>query len=115
MTIIKRVLSLIIFLVLMNAGVRVGMVYFRHQQFKDGLTEVSLFSGVKTDEVVRAQVMQLAAEHQIPLHPDFIEITRQNVPGIGDHSVIKVSYAVNVKVFPPPGKPRRFQFDYTTR
>ena len=112
---IKRVLSLIIFLLLANAGVRVSLVYFHHEQFKDALSELSLFSGSKTPEIVRAKVMELATEHQIPLDPDFVEITRQNVPGIGDHSVIKVSYAVNVKVFPPPGKPRRFQFDYTTR
>jgi len=112
---IKRLLSLIIFLLLANAGVRVGMVYFHHQQFKDALAELSLFSGAKSEEIVKAKVMELAAEHQIPLDPDYVEITRQNVAGIGDHSVIKVSYAVNVKVYPPPGKPRRFQFDYTTR
>jgi hypothetical protein len=115
MALIKRALSLIIFLLLANASARVGIVYFRHQQFKDALTELSLFSGVKSEEIVRIKVMELAVEHQIPLDPDYVEITRQNVPGIGDHSVIKVSYAVNVKVLPPPGKPRRFQFDYTTR
>ena len=115
MAMIKRLLSIIIFLLLANAGARVGMVYFHHQQFKDALSELSLFSGTKTEETVKAKVMELAAEHQIPLDPDYVEITRQNVPGIGDHSVIKVSYAVNVKIFPPPGKPRRFQFDYTTR
>jgi hypothetical protein len=112
---IKRVLSLIIFLLLANAAFRVSIVYFHHEQFKDALAELSLFSGSKTPEIVKAKVMELATEHQIPLDPDFVEITRQNVPGIGDHSVIKVSYAVNVNVFPPPGKPRRFQFDYTTR
>jgi hypothetical protein len=58
--------------------------------------------------------MDLAAQHKIPLHPDFIEISRKNVPGIGDHSAIKVSYAVNVSLF-PGAKPRRFQFDYSTR
>ena len=112
---IKRVLSLVIFLLLANAAVRVSVVYFHHEQFKDALAELSLFSGSKTPEIVKAKVMELATEHQIPLDPDFVEITRQNVPGIGDHSVIKVSYAVNVNVFPPPGEPRRFQFDYTTR
>ena len=113
MTIIKRGLSLIIFLLVMNAGARVGMVYFHHQQFKDALSELSLFSGTKAEEIVRARVMELAAENKIPLDPDFVEIVRKNVPGIGDHSAIKVSYAVNVKVF-PGAKPRRFQFDYAT-
>jgi len=111
---IKRVLSTVIFLLLANAGIRVGLVYFHHQQFRDALSELSLFSGVKPEEVVRAKVMELAAEYKIPLDPDFIEITRKNVPGIGDHSAIKVSYAVNVPVF-PGAKKRRFQFDYTTR
>ena len=109
---VKRVISFIVFLLLANAGVRVGLVYFHDQQFKDALSELSLFSGTKSEEIVKAKVMELAAENKIPLEYDFIEITRQNVPGIGDHSVIKVTYAVNVAVF--PGKPRRFQCDDTT-
>lgn len=111
---VKRFISLVIFLLLVNAGVRVGMVHFRHQQFTDALSELSLFSGGKSEEIVRAKVMELAAEHKIPLDPDFVELARKNVPGIGDHSVIKVSYAVNVQVI-PGATPRRFQFDYTTR
>ena len=109
---VKRVISFIIFLVLANAGARVGMVYFHDQQFKDALRELSLFSGGKSEEIVRAKVMEIAAENKIPLDPDFVEITRKNVPGIGDHSVIKVAYAVNIAIF--PGKLQRFQFDYTT-
>ena len=109
---IKRVISFIIFRLLANAGARVGMVYFHDQQFKDALRELSLFSGGKSEEVVRAKVMEIAADNKVPLDPDFIEITRKNVPGIGDHSVIKVAYAVNVALF--PGQLRRFQFDYTT-
>ena len=109
---IKRVISLVVFLVLANAGIRVGMVYFHDQQFKDALRELSLFSGTKSEEIIKAKVMELAAQNQIPLDPDFIEITHKVVPGIGDHSVIKVSYAVNVAVV--PGQLRRFQFDYTT-
>jgi hypothetical protein len=58
--------------------------------------------------------MEVAAENKIPLDPDYVEISRKNVPGIGDHSAIKVSYAVNVRVFPGTN-PRRFQFDYSTR
>lgn len=109
---IKKVISLIVFLLLANAGVRFALVSFHNQQFKDGLRELSLFSGGTSEEVLRAKVMGLAAEHQIPLDPDFIEITKKNIPGVGDHSVIKVAYAVMVPLF--PGSPRRFQFDYTT-
>jgi hypothetical protein len=109
---IKRVISLIVFLVVANAAVRVAMVYFHDQQFKDAVRELSLFSGGKQEELIRSKVLELAAQNQIPLDPDFVEMTRKSTPGIGDHFVIKVTYAVMVQVF--PGSPRRFEFDYTT-
>ena len=109
---IKKVISLVIFLLIANAGIRVGMVYFHDQQFKDALRELSLFSGGKSEEIIRAKVMELAGQNQIPLDPDFVEMTKKVTPGIGDHFVIKVAYAVNVPVF--PGKPQRFEFDYIT-
>src|SRR5881394_1916013 len=68
-TMIKKVISLVVFLLLANAGIRVGMVYFHDQQFKDALNELSLFSGNKSEEIVRAKVMELAAQNQIPLDP----------------------------------------------
>ena len=69
------------------------------------LRELSLFSGTKSEEIIKAKVMELAAQNQIPLDPDFIEITHKVVPGIGDHSVIKVAYAVNVPVVSYTRKP----------
>lgn len=109
---IKKILSLIILLVLANAAIRVGTVYFHDEQFKDAVRELSLFSSGKSEEIVRAKVMELAAENQIPLDPDFVEVTRKIVPGVGDHSMIKVTYAVMIPIF--PGQKRRFDFQYTT-
>jgi hypothetical protein len=109
---IKRIIGLIVFLLAANAGIRVALVYFHDQQFTDGVRELSLFSGNKSEELVRSKVMELAVQNQIPIDPDFIEITKKSVPGMGDHAVIKVSYAVMVPVF--PGNLRRFQFDYIT-
>jgi hypothetical protein len=109
---IKKIISLVIFLVLANAGVRVALVYFHDQQFKDAVRELSLFSGGKSEEIIRSKVMDLANQNQIPLDPDFVELTRKVTPGVGDHFMIKVSYAVMVPVF--PGNPRRFEFEYTT-
>ncbi len=109
---IKKIISLVIFLVLANAGVRVAVVYFHDQQFKDAVRELSLFSGGKSEEIIRSKVMDLANQNQIPLDPDFVELTRKVTPGVGDHFAIKVSYAVMVPVF--PGNPRRFEFEYIT-
>src|SRR5258708_14757897 len=107
---IKKTISLVIFLVVANAGVRVAVVYFHDQQFKDAVRELSLFSGGKSEEIIRSKVMDLASQNQIPLDPDFVELTRKVTPGVGDHFVIKVSYAVMVPVF--PRTPRRLQVDY---
>jgi hypothetical protein len=109
---IKKIISLVLFLVLANAGIRVALVYFHDQQFKDAVRELSLFSGGKAEESIRSKVMDLATQNQIPLDPDFVELTRKITPGVGDHFVIKVSYAVMVPVF--PGNPRRFEFEYIT-
>ena len=109
---IKKIISLVVFVLLANAGLRVGIVYFHDQQFKDALRDLSLFSGGKSEDFLRGKVMELAAQNQIPIDPDYIEITRKVIPGVGDHSSIKVSYAVLVSVV--PGNPRRFEFDYTT-
>lgn len=109
---IKRVIGIIVFLLVANAAVRVGMVLFHGEQFKDAVREVALFGAGKPDEVLKKKIMELAAENQVPLDPEFIEITRKTVVGPGDHVVIKVSYAVMVPV--APGYLRRFDFDYTT-
>ena len=109
---IKKIISLIVFLAIANAGIRVAIVYFHDQQFKDAIRELSLFSGGKSEEIIRVKVMELARDNEIPLDPDFVELTRKVTPGVGDHLMIKTSYAVMVPVF--PGNPRRFQFDYST-
>ena len=112
---IKKIISLVIFLAVANAGVRVAIVYFHDQQFKDAVRELALFAGsppVKTDEVLRAKVMELAQDNQIPLYPDYVEIARRSVVGVGDKVTIKFSYAVNVTL--APGYQRRFEFDYVT-
>jgi hypothetical protein len=112
---IKRILSVVVFLLLMNAGVRVGLVFFHDQQFKDAVRELALFAGQppgKTDEVLQAKVMELAQEHQIPLDPDYVEIFRRPIPGLGEKITIRFSYAVMIPLV--PGTLRRFDFSYTT-
>ena len=115
MTLFKRVFSLVVFVLLMNAGVRVGLVFFHDQQFKDAVRELALFAGqppAKSDEALRGKVLELAQDNQIPLDPDYVEISRNPIPGIGDKVTIKFSYAVMIALV--PGYQRRFDFEYST-
>ena len=109
---IKRVIGIVIFLLIMNAVVRVGLVFFHDQQFNDVVRETALFGSAKPDEALRIAVMKAASENQVPLDVDFIEISRRSVVGVNDKVIIKVAYAVNVQV--APGYVRRFDFSYTT-
>jgi len=113
--VVKRIISVLVFLLLLNAGVRIGLAFFHDQQFKDSVRELALLAGQppgKTDDVLRAKIMELAQDNQIPLEPAFVEITRRASPGIGEKVTIKFAYAMMISL--APGYQRRFDFDYTT-
>ena len=112
---IKKIVSLVVFLLICNAAYHLGMVYFHDQQFKDAVREFAILSGqppTKSDEVIKAKVMDLAQDNQIPLDPDYVEVSRRNAQGLGEKITIKFAYAVMVQIV--PGFERRFDFDYTT-
>ena len=112
---IKRIVSLLVFLLLVNAAYHLGTVYFHDQEFKDAIREYAILCGQpppKPDEVIKAKVMDLAQENQIPLDPDYVEISRRSALGLGEKVTIKFAYAVMVPI--APGYQRRFDFDYTT-
>jgi hypothetical protein len=112
---VKKIVSLIVFLLFVNAGVRLGMVYYHDQTFKDAVREFALFAGTppaKPNEVVIAKVIQLAQDNSVPLDPNYVEVTRNSSAGLGEKVTVKFTYAVMVELV--PGYLRRFDFDYTT-
>ena len=109
---IKRIVTLLIVLVIANAGYHLAMAFFHDQEFRDAVRNVALFGAGKPDEVLKQSVMEAAADNNIPLDPDFIEITRQSIVGSNDHVIIKYAYATMVPLF--PRLQRRFEFDYKT-
>ena len=109
---IKKILSLVIFLLLVNAGMRLGMAFFHDQQFQDAVREIALFGAQKPDDALEQQVMEAAIRNQIPLEPEYIEISRRNVVVPNDKVVIKVTYATMIQL--APSYERRFDFEYTT-
>ena len=109
---IKKIITLLVFLLVANAGFRVAIVFFHDQQFNDAVRETALFGAGKPDEALRAKVMEVARMNSVPLDPEFIEISRRTVVAPNDKVMIKVSYAVMVQL--APGYSRRFDFTYTT-
>ena len=112
---IKRIVSLLVFLLIVNAAYHLVMVYFHDQEFKDAVREYAILCGQppgKTDDAIRAKVMDMAQQNQIPLDPDYVDISRRSGQGLGEKVTIKFAYAVMVPL--APGYQRRFDFDYTT-
>ncbi|HET7696405.1 MAG TPA: hypothetical protein VFK57_11895 [Vicinamibacterales bacterium] len=109
---IKKLLSLVIFLALVNAGARLAVAFFHDQQFNDAVREIALFGAKDPDEALKQKVMDAARRNAIPLEPEFIEISRRSVVVPNDKVVIKVAYAEMIQL--APGYARRFDFEYTT-
>ena len=109
---IKKLVSLVIFLLLVNAGMRLGTAFFHDQQFNDAVREIALFGARDSDDALKTKVMDAANRNSIPLDPAYIEVTRRSVVVPNDKVVIKVAYAALIQL--APGYARRFDFDYTT-
>ena len=109
---IKKIISLIVFLLLANAGFRLAVVFFHDQQFNDAVRETALFGAGKPDDALKNKVMEVANMNSIPIDREYIEISRRTVVAPNDKVMIKVSYAVMVHL--APGYSRRFDFTYTT-
>ena len=105
---IKKLISLAIVAAIGYATINAGGVYLRYQQFKDGVRETALFAGNKTDDQLKARVMELAERDSVPLDPEYVRIER-----VADRVRITASYVEIVKLLPGYEKP--WQFDIVTR
>jgi hypothetical protein len=105
---IKKLITIVIFVAIAYATVSVGAVYVRYQQFKDAVREVALFGSNKTDDQLKAQVMERAQHDGVPLEPEYVHIER-----VADRVTISASYVELIKVL--PGYERQWQFDIVTR
>jgi hypothetical protein len=105
---IKKLISLAIFAGLAYATINVGGAYLRYQQFKDAVRETALFAGDKTEDSLKARVMELAQRDNVPLDPEYVRIERR-----ADRVTITASYVEVIKLL--PGYERRWQFDIVTR
>src|SRR5215207_9252964 len=106
---IKKILTLVVFLLVANAGWRVGMAFFHQQQFNDAVREIALFGAGKPDDMLKQRVMEAAGQNSVPIEPEYIEISRRTLVVPGDKVVITVSYAEMIQL--APGYARRFDFD----
>jgi hypothetical protein len=74
----RKIVRVAIFLLAVHALYRFVPVYVRHQQFKDAVNQVALFSSKDTPDLeIAGRVLDLAGEHEIPLSGDAVQVRRE--------------------------------------
>lgn len=93
------VIKLIFTALILNACVQAGRSSWTFYQFQDAVQQATLFSGKETPEQLKAQVLKLAADAQVPLDLATVKVTYQ-----ATQARVTGSYTDEVKLL-PGGKP----------
>lgn len=93
------VIKLVVTALLMNACVQAGRSSWNFYQFQDSVQQATLFSGRETPEQLKARVITLATEQEVPLDLATVSVSYQ-----ATQARVKGSYTDEVKLL-PGGKP----------
>lgn len=92
---IKNVLKLLLAALIANALWHVGTAYMTHYKFQDGTDEIAQFGATKSDDELKAKVLDLASGFDVPLTEKAVTVRREN-----DHTYIDGSYQLQLEVAP---------------
>jgi hypothetical protein len=72
----STILKIAAAMILITASVQGGRAALKHYTFVDSLQESMLFGGSLNEEEIADRVIELAADHEIPLNPDLMSVKR---------------------------------------
>jgi hypothetical protein len=90
-TLIKLLLAALV----VNACVQAGRSSWNFYQFQDSVEQATLFSWKDTPEQLKARVMVIAGEHQVPLEPETVVVSYQ-----ATQARVKGNYTDDVRLVP---------------
>ncbi len=105
---IRKLINLAIFLLIANAVYQVAPVALHQFQFKDAVHDLALFAQRETNDQIIDKVMTLAAENNVPLEREYIQIARST----GSMN-IKATYVETMHFLPGFSYPWQFDVDVT--
>jgi ABC-type Fe3+-hydroxamate transport system substrate-binding protein len=91
----STIIKLIFTALVLNACVQAGRSSWTFYQFQDAVQQATLFSGKETPEQLKARVIALAGEHQVPLDVATVTVDYQ-----ATQARVKGSYTDEVKLVP---------------
>jgi hypothetical protein len=92
---LRTAVRLGILLLLAHALYQFVPVYWHYYQFKDGVKETALYSKGRTDAQLVDRVLELAAQYDVPLERDAIQIRRER-----EHTFIDAAWVEPVELLP---------------
>jgi DNA-binding transcriptional regulator YbjK len=87
--------KLVVTAFVLNACVQLGRSTWTYFQFQDAVQQAVLFSTNQTAEQLKVRVSEIARDLQVPVDPQTVSVTFQNV-----QARITASYVDNVRLVP---------------
>jgi hypothetical protein len=107
--VIKLLLKLAIVAVLANAAWHVMGAYASYYKFKDAVQQTTLFGNDKTVDQLKARVLALAADYDLPLGDSDVTVKREEL-----HTIVDGAYTKTIDLLPGYSRPWTFEFHTDT-
>jgi hypothetical protein len=102
---IRRLISLAALALVANATWHVFLAYSAHYKFRDAVTYAAENRGEKTDDALHDQIMQIAADTDVPVESDAVVVTHDGIA-----TEVTVAYTRPIEVVPNRPYPWSFSF-----
>jgi hypothetical protein len=106
---IRLLIKLAIAALIANAAWRVGSVYASFYKFKDAVQETTQYGADKDEAQLRARIVDLGAEYDLPITDDNFSLRR-----IGDHTITDGTFTRPIDVLPNYAYPWPFTWHTDT-
>jgi hypothetical protein len=93
--VIKTIVKLALVALIANATWQAVNAYWPHYKFEDAVRSTVQFRGDRTNEQLRARILELAVNYDVPVGEEDIEIRREEA-----HTIVDVSYVRQVNLAP---------------
>jgi hypothetical protein len=106
---IRLIVKLAIAALIANAAWRIGSAYASFYRLKDAVEQTTQYGPEKSDDVLRARVLELSAQYDLPMAEDAVSIKREL-----NHTIVDGSIVRQIEVFPGYTRPWPFTLHVDT-
>jgi hypothetical protein len=106
---IRLLVKLALAALIANAAWHVGSVYASYYKFKDAVQETTQYGAEKSDEELRARIVELGSEYDLPIDEDSFSLRRA-----GEHTITDGAFTRKIDVLPNYSYPWPFTWHTDT-